>query len=249
MLLKYSRGTLPYNPFAHSVNRSCLWPFSELLSQTKFLPKASYCCFLLSWVWVHYWAPSFSRSGENCYLFGNCGALVIILGELGSKLIFWGVMGPCQKVKLNLNNLTLKGTAALMISMFYQKELYEPWILKQVSSKLVKKWGSFGHLKNSIWLTFSRHFEYSISFQNFFNCLIFSYQYYHINCVSADMQLYMCDVTKPTIWRLHYSPFANIQTPITSALFNRFRWNWYQNSWFIKIFHIKHNNNQGCRPL
>ena len=39
----------------------------------------------------------------------------------------------------------LKGTAALMISMFYQKELYEPWILKQVSSKLVEKWGSYGH--------------------------------------------------------------------------------------------------------
>ena len=39
----------------------------------------------------------------------------------------------------------LKGTATLMISMFYQKELYEPWILIQVSSKLVEKWGSYGH--------------------------------------------------------------------------------------------------------
>ena len=38
--------------------------------------------------------------------------------------------------------------------------------------------------------TFSRHFKYLISFQNFFNCLIFSHQYYHTICVSADMQLY-----------------------------------------------------------
>ena len=43
------------------------------------------------------------------------------------------------------------------------------------------------NIKNSIWPTFSRHFEYLISFQNFFNCLIFSYHYYHIICVSADM--------------------------------------------------------------
>ena len=84
----------------------------------------------------------------------------------------------------------LKGTATLMISMFYQKELYEPWILIQVSSKSGEKWASYGHLKNSILPKFSRHFEYLISFQNFFNCLIFSYHYYHIICVSADMQLY-----------------------------------------------------------
>ena len=57
-------------------------------------------------------------------------------------------------------------------------------------AKSVEKWGSYGHLKNSIWPTFSRHFEYLISYQNFFNCLIFSYQYYHSICVSADMQLY-----------------------------------------------------------
>ena len=60
----------------------------------------------------------------------------------------------------------LKGTATLMISMFYQKKLYEPWILIQVSSKSVEKWASYGHLKNSIWPTLSRHFEYLISFQN-----------------------------------------------------------------------------------
>ena len=34
------------------------------------------------------------------------------------------------------------------------------------------------------------NFEYLISFQNFSDCLIFSYHYYHIICVSADMQLY-----------------------------------------------------------
>ena len=84
----------------------------------------------------------------------------------------------------------LKGTATLMISMFYQKELYRPWILIQVSSKSVEKWASYWHLKNSIWPTFSRHFEYLISFSNFFNCLIFSYHCFHIICVSADMQLY-----------------------------------------------------------
>ena len=83
--------------------------------------------------------------------------------------------------------LLLKGTATLMISMFCQKELYEPWFLIQVSSKSVEQWASYGHLKNSIWPTFSRHFEYLISFQNFFNCLIFSYHYYHIICVSADI--------------------------------------------------------------
>ena len=55
----------------------------------------------------------------------------------------------------------------------YQKELYEPLILIQVSSKSVEKWASYGHLKNSIWPTFSRHFEYLIDFQNLFNCLIF----------------------------------------------------------------------------
>ena len=33
---------------------------------------------------------------------------------------------------------SLKGTATLMISMFYQKELFDPWILTQVLSKSVK---------------------------------------------------------------------------------------------------------------
>ena len=85
--------------------------------------------------------------------------------------------------------MMLKGTATLIISMFYQKELYKLCILIQVSSKSVGKLGSCGHLKNSILPTFSRYFEYLISFQIFFNCLILSYQNYHIICVSEDMQL------------------------------------------------------------
>ena len=36
--------------------------------------------------------------------------------------------------------VSLKGTATLIINMLYQKELYEPWILTQVSSKSVEKW-------------------------------------------------------------------------------------------------------------
>ena len=65
----------------------------------------------------------------------------------------------------------LKGTATLIISTFYKKELFKLWILIPVSSKSVEKWGSYGHLKNSIWPTLSRHFEYLLSFQNFYNCL------------------------------------------------------------------------------
>ena len=42
---------------------------------------------------VEYWGPQgFWGSGENGYLFsGSWGALVIILGELGSKLIILGI--------------------------------------------------------------------------------------------------------------------------------------------------------------
>ena len=120
-------------------------------------------------------------------------------------------------------------TATLIISMFYQKELYEPWNLIQVSSKSVGKWASYWHLKNSIWPTFSRHCEHLISFQYFFNCLIFSYQRLHHLCFSRYAALYtrkmfhqrlkliihwfvfyfdnaylirLSDVTKPPIWPL-----------------------------------------------
>ena len=66
------------------------------------------------------------------------------------------------------------------------------WIMNFDTSiiKIGRKWASYGHLKNPIWPTFNRHLEYLISSQNFFNCLIFSYHYYQIICVSADMQLY-----------------------------------------------------------
>ena len=56
----------------------------------------------------------------------------------------------------------------------------------KIGLKMGKLW-AFEEFKQP---TFSRHFEYLISFQNFFNFLIFSYHYYHIICVSADMQLY-----------------------------------------------------------
>ena len=85
--------------------------------------------------------------------------------------------------------LLLKGTATLMISMFYQKDLYDPCILIQVSSKSVEKWGSYGHLKNSIWPSFSRHFEYLISFQNIFNCLILV-----INTITASVFQKICSL-------------------------------------------------------
>ena len=42
----------------------------------------------------------FWGSGEKGYLFsGSWGALLIILGELGSKHILWGFREHCQKVK------------------------------------------------------------------------------------------------------------------------------------------------------
>ena len=79
--------------------------------------------------------------------------------------------------------MLLKGTATLMINIRKSSMNHE--------SKSVGKWGRYEHLKNSIWPTFSCHFEYLISYQNFFNCLISSYQYYHSICVSADiLQLY-----------------------------------------------------------
>ena len=47
-----------------------------------------------------YGPQGFTGSGEKRYLFsGNREALVIILVELGSKLLLWGFREPCQKVK------------------------------------------------------------------------------------------------------------------------------------------------------
>ena len=99
----------------------------------------------------------------------------------------------------------------------------------QVSSKSVEKLASYGHLKTSLWPTFSRHFEYLISFQNFFNCLILVItttttsvfqqicSFIHKENVSLKMNptnhwfvfyfdnaylIRLSDVTKPTIWPL-----------------------------------------------
>ena len=49
----------------------------------------------------HSFGPQgFCGSGENGYLFsGSWGALVIILGELGSKLIIFGIKGALPKSK------------------------------------------------------------------------------------------------------------------------------------------------------
>ena len=92
-----------------------------------------------------------------------------------------------SKYKLSYPRRLFKGDSNLNDKYVYQTELYEPIILMQVSSKSVEKWASYGHLKNSICLTFSRHFEYLISFQIFFNCLIFSY---HL-CFSRYAALYI----------------------------------------------------------
>ena len=43
-------------------------------------------------------------------------------------------------------SLSLKGTATLMISMLYMKDLSEPWILIPVSSKSIEKYGSYWRL-------------------------------------------------------------------------------------------------------
>ena len=45
----------------------------------------------------------------------------------------------------------LKGTAILMISKFYMKKLYEPWILIPVLSKSVEKYESYGRLNICKW--------------------------------------------------------------------------------------------------
>ena len=49
--------------------------------------------------------------------------------------------------------LTLKGTATLIISTSYKKELFKPWILIAVSSKSGEKWRSYGRLK----IQYGRH--------------------------------------------------------------------------------------------
>ena len=76
-------------------------------------------------------------------------------------------------VLIYCTHLTLTAT---LISMFHKKS--------------VEKSESYRRLKNSIWPTFSCQFKYFISFQNFNNCLILSYLYHHIICVSDGMQFF-----------------------------------------------------------
>ena len=57
----------------------------------------------------HFMGPyGFGGSGENGYLFsGSWGALVVILGELGSKFIVWGIYRALPKRKKKEKSLTL----------------------------------------------------------------------------------------------------------------------------------------------
>ena len=50
--------------------------------------------------------------------------------------------------------IVLKGTATLIISMFYRKGFYAPWTLKQVSSKSVEKMGKLWAFKEFNMATF-----------------------------------------------------------------------------------------------
>ena len=58
-------------------------------------------------------------------------------------------MNACSH--LTQTKISLKGTATLMITMFYMKDLYKPWNLIPVSSKLVEKCGSCGRLNICKW--------------------------------------------------------------------------------------------------
>ena len=93
----------------------------------------------------------------NSNLHPVCAVNVLLINEQNLDHFFKQLC--LRAITLWNDDVILKGTATLMISMFYQKELYEPWVLIQVSTKSVEKWASYGHLKNSIWPTFSRHFE------------------------------------------------------------------------------------------
>ena len=69
-----------------------------------------------------------------------------------SRCILYSIVGYLlAHLSLRLIGEALKGTATLMISMFYMKELYEPWILIPVSSKSVEKYGSYGSLNICKW--------------------------------------------------------------------------------------------------
>ena len=139
--------------------------------------RTTYCGLSL-WVWQRYEGHPINRENflilKEFYHLNITNVSIMWHNLLRMQQHIRIVDGKWGRVMLSNEQMILKGTATLMISMFHQKELYEPWILIQVSSKSIEKWTSYRHLKNFIWPTFSRHFEYFISFQNFFNCLIFS---------------------------------------------------------------------------
>ena len=55
-------------------------------------------------------------------------------------------------MKINHASISiLKGTATLMITMFYMKDLNKQLVLIPVSTKSYKKCGSCGHLNICIW--------------------------------------------------------------------------------------------------
>ena len=78
----------------------------------------------------------------------------------------------------------IKGTATLMLSIIYQKSSINHEFLFKYHQNRLKKGDVMGILR----IHYGHHLA-AFSFQNFFNCLNFSYQYYRIICVSADMQL------------------------------------------------------------
>ena len=83
-------------------------------------------------------------------------------------------------------------------------------ILIQVSSNLVEKWASYGHLKISIWTIFSRHFEYLISFQNFSTALFLV-----INSITSSVFQQICSFKH----KENVSLKINVNNPLVCLLF------------------------------
>ena len=81
-------------------------------------------------------------------------------------ILTYDPLGAYQSINYSIIGL-LKGTATLTISIFYNTEVFKPWVLIPVSSKSVEKLGCYGFLKISKWLTLSRHFENLIRFSEF----------------------------------------------------------------------------------
>ena len=58
---------------------------------------------------------------------------------------------PGGRILTSSAKQTLKGTATLLIRLFYMKKLFKTWILIPVSSKSVEKYGSCGRLNICKW--------------------------------------------------------------------------------------------------